>query len=172
MGRGRFHRSRANFLTDSMPTYASVLCGPLREKIDSLVIEGHTDDRGSDFNNLRLSQERSFSVMAKGLEVIAEAVPWAYSCFYQKTSASGRGRQDLVYEGANVSEPRQEPSRDFQDPSAVCVTSHLRQHIETADTSVLWSRAHLHLHRATGSEAVAPSIAQRNPTSFRRADGA
>jgi len=101
-GKGTLSQVASQFLADSMPTYASVLCGPLREKIDSLVIEGHTDDRGSDFHNLKLSQERSFSVMAKGLEVIAEAVPWAYSCFYQKTSASGRGRQDLVYEGANV----------------------------------------------------------------------
>ena len=68
----------------------------MRDRIDSLVIEGHTDDRGSDIYNLKLSQERSLNVMVKGLEVIKDSAPWAYRCFHEKTSASGRGRQDLV----------------------------------------------------------------------------
>jgi flagellar motor protein MotB len=84
------------FLVDAMPTYAALLCGAMRDRIDSLVIEGHTDDRGSDIYNLKLSQERSLNVMVKGLEVIKDSAPWAYRCFHEKTSASGRGRQDLV----------------------------------------------------------------------------
>ena len=79
-----------------MPSYATLLCGALRDRIDSLVIEGHTDDRGSDVYNLKLSQERSLNVMVKGLEVIQDSAPWAYRCFQEKTSASGRGRQDLI----------------------------------------------------------------------------
>ncbi len=95
-GKGTLSSIAERFLAEAMPTYAGVLCGALRDKIDSLVIEGHTDDRGSDIHNLRLSQERSLNVMVKSLQVIEETVPWASRCFQEKTSASGRGRQDLV----------------------------------------------------------------------------
>jgi len=84
------------FLTDMMPRYAVLVCGPLESHIDSVVIEGHTDDRGDDAMNLRLSQERSFRVMTKGLEVIDRTEPTVSPCFQRLTSASGRGRQDLI----------------------------------------------------------------------------
>ncbi|MEK7301240.1 MAG: hypothetical protein AAB072_09070, partial [Nitrospirota bacterium] len=84
------------FLTDMMPRYAVLVCGPLESHIDSVVIEGHTDDRGGDAMNLRLSQERSFRVMTKGLEVIDRTEPTVSPCFQRLTSASGRGRQDLI----------------------------------------------------------------------------
>lgn len=86
------------FLTDMMPRYATLICGPIASHIESLVIEGHTDDRGDDTFNLRLSQERSFRVMIKGIDVIDHAAPSAATCFQRLTSASGRGRQDLVYD--------------------------------------------------------------------------
>ncbi len=95
-GKGTLSMVADRFLADAMPTYAALLCGAMRDRIDSLVIEGHTDDRGSDVYNLKLSQERSLNVMVKGLEVIKDSAPWAYRCFQEKTSASGRGRQDLV----------------------------------------------------------------------------
>ncbi|MGC3975045.1 MAG: OmpA family protein [Nitrospira sp.] len=95
-GKGSLSSVADQFLVDAMPTYAALLCGAMRDRIDSLVIEGHTDDRGSDIYNLKLSQERSLNVMVKGLEVIKDSAPWAYRCFHEKTSASGRGRQDLV----------------------------------------------------------------------------
>ncbi len=108
-GKGVLSPAASRFLAESMPAYASILCGPLREKIDSLVIEGHTDDRGSDIHNLKLSQERSFNVMVKALEVIEASAPWIYGCFHEKTSASGRGRQDLVYE--DIGYPNRDKSR-------------------------------------------------------------
>lgn len=88
------------FLTDMMPRYAVLVCGPLEPHIDSVVIEGHTDDRGDDAMNLRLSQERSFRVMTKGLEVIDRTEPTVSPCFQRLTSASGRGRQDLIADPA------------------------------------------------------------------------
>jgi outer membrane protein OmpA-like peptidoglycan-associated protein len=84
------------FLADMMPRYAVLVCGPLESHVDSVVIEGHTDDRGDDAMNLRLSQERSFRVMTKGLEVIERVEPTVSPCFQRLTSASGRGRQDLI----------------------------------------------------------------------------
>lgn len=97
-GKGSLSSVADRFLVEAMPSYATLLCGALRDRIDSLVIEGHTDDRGSDVYNLKLSQERSLNVMVKGLEVIQDSAPWAYRCFQEKTSASGRGRQDLIWD--------------------------------------------------------------------------
>jgi outer membrane protein OmpA-like peptidoglycan-associated protein len=90
------------FLTEVLPFYVGALCGPLRGKIDSLAIEGHTDDHGSDAFNLKLSQERSLAVMVKGLEVIQSIEPASYQCFQEITSATGRGRQDLIYESTDI----------------------------------------------------------------------
>ena len=84
-----------------MPFYASAVCGSLRDTIDSLAIQGHTDDRGGDAYNLQLSQERSLAVMVKGLEVIQNQGPTVYQCFQEMTSASGRGRQELIYDSKN-----------------------------------------------------------------------
>jgi outer membrane protein OmpA-like peptidoglycan-associated protein len=100
-GRSTLSPDAERFLEETMPFYASVLCGPLRDKIDSLAIQGHTDDRGDDVYNLKLSQERSLAVMVKGLKVIEAQEPSAYQCFQEITSASGRGRQDLIYEVDN-----------------------------------------------------------------------
>ena len=101
-GKSALSPTAEQFLVDALPFYAGALCGPLRDKIDSLAIEGHTDDHGSDAFNLKLSQERSLAVMVKGLEVIQATEPGAYQCFQEITSATGRGRQDLIYESTAV----------------------------------------------------------------------
>lgn len=100
-GQSRLSTQADRFLEEAMPFYASAVCGSLRDTIDSLVIQGHTDDRGSDAYNLQLSQERSLAVMVKGLEVIQTHTPAAYQCFQEMTSASGRGRQELIYDSEN-----------------------------------------------------------------------
>lgn len=97
-GRSTLSPTADQFLLEALPFYVGALCGPLRDKIDSPAIEGHTDDQGSDAFNLKLSQERSLAVMVKGLEVIQAHEPFAYQCFQEITSATGRGRQDLIYE--------------------------------------------------------------------------
>lgn len=88
------------FLADTIPYYATMVCGPQGHEVESFVIEGHTDDQGDDIHNLKLSQDRSFAVLIKGLDIIRSRLPWAYECFQQKASASGRGRQDLVRNAA------------------------------------------------------------------------
>ncbi len=42
------------------------------------------------------------AVMVKGLEVIQATEPASYQCFQEITSASGRGRQDLIYDSLAV----------------------------------------------------------------------
>jgi outer membrane protein OmpA-like peptidoglycan-associated protein len=97
------------FLADTIPYYATMICGPQGHEVESFVIEGYTDDQGDDIHNLKLSQDRSFAVLVKGLEIIRARLPWAYECFQQKTSANGRGRQDLLRNEAG--QPDREKSR-------------------------------------------------------------
>lgn len=86
------------FLREAMPVYARAVCGPLRGRVAGVVIEGHTDDRGGDETNLRLSQERSFRVLVRSLEVLRVEAPGDHACFAALASASGRGKQDLIYD--------------------------------------------------------------------------
>jgi outer membrane protein OmpA-like peptidoglycan-associated protein len=94
------------FLSEAMPHYATIVCGPRGLEVEAFVIEGYTDDLGDDIRNLRLSQDRSFAVLAKSLEVIHEKLPWAYECFLQKATANGRGKQNLLRDDAGY------PDRD------------------------------------------------------------
>lgn len=105
-GKSTLAPAAERFLARLMPAYADLLCGELREQLAGIVIEGHTDDLGSDVLNLRLSQERSFRVLVRGLEAIRMSAPGAHACFSELASASGRGKQDLVYD------EQQQPDRD------------------------------------------------------------
>lgn len=105
-GKSRLMPPAETFLSETMPHYATIVCGQGGQEVESFVIEGHTDDLGDDLLNLKLSQERSFAVLVKSLEVIREKLPWAYECFLQKATATGRGRQDLLRSDKGV------PDRD------------------------------------------------------------
>lgn len=83
------------YLQEVIPRYASAFCGPFRSLIESVTIEGHTDDVGPDRRNLKLSQERAFRVMVKAMDIL-QGRP-EDDCFQQITTASGRGKQDLWY---------------------------------------------------------------------------
>lgn len=95
-GESRLLPSAEAFLLETMPHYAAMVCAEGGKEVEAFVIEGYTDDLGDDLRNLRLSQERSFAVLAKGVEVVREKLPWAYECFLQKATANGRGRQNLL----------------------------------------------------------------------------
>jgi len=96
VGKSTLLPSAEAFLADTIPYYATMICGPQGHAVESFVIEGYTDDQGDDIHTLKLSQDRSFAVLVKGLQIIHARLPWAYDCFQQKASANGRGRQDLV----------------------------------------------------------------------------
>jgi outer membrane protein OmpA-like peptidoglycan-associated protein len=109
LGKSTLLPQAETFLYDTMPYYATMICGPQGHDVESFVIEGYTDDQGDDIRNLKLSQDRSFAVLAKGLDIIRARMPWAYDCFQQKTSANGRGRQDLLRHATG--QPDREGSR-------------------------------------------------------------
>ena len=94
-GRATLRPAAEAYLQKVIPQYASAFCGPFRSLIESVTIEGHTDDVGEDRRNLRLSQERAFRVMVKAMDIL-QGRP-EDDCFQQITTASGRGKQDLWY---------------------------------------------------------------------------
>jgi outer membrane protein OmpA-like peptidoglycan-associated protein len=108
-GKSALSPQAENILSEIMPRYAAILCGPHGDEVTAFVIEGHADDRGDDLFNLQLSQQRAFTVLARALVVIHDRLPWAYECFLRKTSASGRGSQDPVFTAAGF--PDREKSR-------------------------------------------------------------
>ena len=97
-GKATLTPSADRFLSEVMPAFAAAVCGPTRALIAGIVIEGHTDDLGGDALNLRLSQERSFQVLVRGLQAIQATGPAVHACFSQLASASGRGKQDVIYD--------------------------------------------------------------------------
>lgn len=108
-GKATLTASADRFLGEIMPAFAAAVCGPTRAMIAGIVIEGHTDDLGGDALNLRLSQERSFQVLVRGLQAIQATGPGVYACFSQLASASGRGKQDVIYD--QTRRPNRELSR-------------------------------------------------------------
>jgi len=78
-------------LKETVQPYLDVLLNDasIRENIDNIVIEGHTDSDGSYMHNLDLSQKRAYSVMA-----------FIYSLDEKRTellSANGRSYSDRIF---------------------------------------------------------------------------
>jgi flagellar motor protein MotB len=87
------------YLERHIPKWAEILCGPeIREQIDTVIVEGHSDIRGfSDGNeqtnkerNLVLSQQRSMSVVSESLNILTDNES-RKGCFLEILSATGRG---------------------------------------------------------------------------------
>ncbi len=91
------------FLASFIPRLTDTIYLPeFRNDISSVVVEGHTDSRGSDAHNLALSQQRSMSVVSKCINILdsskdsANNVNYKSDYFLRVLSASGRGKQDLM----------------------------------------------------------------------------
>jgi flagellar motor protein MotB len=94
-------RDGAEFTSSFFKNFATKICDPtLRDKVDSIVIEGHTDTKGEKTaegvrNNIILSQKRSYSVLEQALKSV-QGDEKTYQCLLQLASASGRGSQSPV----------------------------------------------------------------------------
>jgi flagellar motor protein MotB len=90
-----------NFLKARIPELARTLCGGYRSHIESVVVEGHSDQlryagttpEESQNLNLKLSQDRSMEVAKKSLEALSDD-PATRECLMERLSATGRGEQD------------------------------------------------------------------------------
>ena len=94
------------FIENFFAGFAAKVCDPkIRDKIDSIVIEGHTDQSGEKTpdgvrRNIELGQRRSYSVLERALKG-AESQPAVYECLLKLASASGRGsRSPVLVNGA------------------------------------------------------------------------
>lgn len=93
------------FISDFFANFSKTVCAPeLRSKIDSIVIEGHTDRSGEKTregvkNNIALSQRRSYSVLEQAL-ASAQNTPETYECLLKLSSASGRGSRTPILSAA------------------------------------------------------------------------
>lgn len=92
------------FLASFIPRLTDTIYLPeFRDDISSVVVEGHTDSRASDAHNLALSQKRSMSVVSKCINILestkdsANNVNHKSDYFLRVLSASGRGKQDLMF---------------------------------------------------------------------------
>lgn len=96
-GKSSLPPAALQYVAEVMPIYAGAVCGTIRDRIESIVVEGHTDDLGNDTVNLKLSQQRALAVLVAGMRAIEASDPASARCFRALASASGRGKQDLLY---------------------------------------------------------------------------
>ncbi len=104
---GKYHLSPEGgvFVDHFFRNFSQKICKTdLRNKIDSVVIQGHTDRSGERTpegvrDNIELSQKRSFAVLERSLRSV-QGDPEAYECLLKRVSASGRGsRSPVLVEG-------------------------------------------------------------------------
>lgn len=93
----------AEFLNSFIPRLTdTIYLAEFRNDISSMVVEGHTDSTGSDTHNLKLSQERSMSVVGKCINILepdselSDSNDGKRDYFLRVLSASGRGKQDPI----------------------------------------------------------------------------
>jgi outer membrane protein OmpA-like peptidoglycan-associated protein len=89
------------FLDGFAPKLAQAVCSPpVYEEVNSVIVEGHADERGTDEANLDISTRRSMAVVTECLQAV-EVLSSALSahkqdCFARLLMATGRGRRDPI----------------------------------------------------------------------------
>ncbi|MCX6179873.1 MAG: OmpA family protein [Chlorobiales bacterium] len=90
-----------DFLVGFVPKLTDTIYNTeFRNDISSVVVEGHTDSKGTDTHNLKLSQNRSMAVVSESITIMENQIVDNHhekiDYFLRVLSASGRGKQDLI----------------------------------------------------------------------------
>lgn len=92
-----------DILNDFFPRYIQILSHPnYIDNIQEIRIEGHTDNKGSYFYNMRLSQDRTRSVLeyCMNLQPLQNKQEWIIS----KVTANGLSFSQPITDGVNVND--------------------------------------------------------------------
>jgi chemotaxis protein MotB len=105
-----------DFLGSFAPTLAGVLCAPeLSGKVDSLIIEGHTDSvTGTEEINIPLSTQRATAVMLQFRVLLKQAIADLEPCFLSLASASGRGPREPIWDSQGKEDPEKSRRVEFK----------------------------------------------------------
>lgn len=98
-GKSELKADGKEFLDKFLPTYFNVLLSEnVSPYISEIIIEGHTDTAGSYMTNLKLSQERAFSVSSYIFDNYDKYMPAAsIEQIRNVITANGRSWNDLIY---------------------------------------------------------------------------
>ena len=100
-GKAEIPAGGREFVQDFIPKFVDAACSAeIRPGISSIVVEGHASSEGDERLNLKLSQERSISVVRESLDVLdnggTENSSANHKCFVDFVSATGRGSAEPV----------------------------------------------------------------------------
>ncbi len=85
------------FLADFIPIYINILLGDeeIKNQIAEIIIEGHTDNIGTYIYNLKLSQDRAFSVVEY---LLSDELEYSHKdTFRAYATANGKSYSNLIY---------------------------------------------------------------------------
>ena len=112
-GEAKIPQGGLEFLRSFARKLAETACSDtFKDEINSIVVEGHTDSRGTDEINLPLSQARSMAVVLESLRILSGATEYGKpssglrSCFLNLLSATGRGSSEPILTEGKEDEPR------------------------------------------------------------------
>lgn len=99
VGKSELKPEGQRFLNEFLPTYFNVLLSDeISSYVSEIIIEGHTDTTGSYMTNLKLSQERAFSVSSYVFDTYAKHVPEKITDQMRSMiTANGRAWNNLIY---------------------------------------------------------------------------
>ncbi|MEW5980595.1 MAG: OmpA family protein [Acidobacteriota bacterium] len=98
------------FLQEFAPKLVGQVCKEdLRERISSIIVEGHADYRGTDKANFDRSQQRASAVVIETLQTLGHSnlsdEARLAECFKDLVSASGRGNAEPILDSEGKPDP-------------------------------------------------------------------
>ena len=112
LGSSQLNSGGRTFVDGFFRNFAEKICSEaLRDKVDSVIIEGHTDKSGERTlegvkRNIVLSQKRSYAVLERALSSV-EGEEELHECLLQLASATGKGSRSPVFDTEKVTEQKE-----------------------------------------------------------------